>query len=170
MDCTIINFDEVSFRLVPFLRKIWAPIGTKPIGTYFWSNKKANMFGALIDGKDLFHQWYDRLNAHSFIDFLKMFIEYLPKNKKYIFILDNGPSHRAKITKSYLASLGSDYKIEFLPTYSPQLNAIETCWKIVRHDVTNSNLFSSIEELKTGVEIYLEENIFSLVPSNYLVR
>jgi len=91
-------------------------------------------------------------------------------NKKYIFVLDNDPSHKAKIIKNYLASLGSDYKIEFLPTYSPQLNAIETCWKIMRHDVTNSNLFSSVDELKTGIETYLQGNIFNLNPSNYLVQ
>jgi hypothetical protein len=33
-----------------------APKGTKPIGTYFWSDKKANIFGALINGKELFYQ------------------------------------------------------------------------------------------------------------------
>ena len=102
MDCTIINFDEASFRLVPFLRKIWAPKGTKPIGKFWWSNKKANIFGALIDGKELFYQWYDSLNAHSFIEFIKALVNYLPRDKKYVFIFDNGPSHKAKISKNYL--------------------------------------------------------------------
>ncbi|GEM_PF-2586358 len=54
--------------------------------------------------------------------------------------------------------------IEFLPVYSPQLNAIETCWKIIGHEVTNSNLFGSLENLKAGIETYLQENIFSLDP------
>ena len=117
--------------------------------------------GALINGKELFYQWYDRLNANSFIEFIKSLIDYLPKNKKYIFIFDNGPSHKAKISKNYLQNLGSNYFIEFLPTYSPQLNAIETCWKIIRHDVTNSNLFKSIEDLKIGIETYLEENFLA---------
>ncbi|MFH1438972.1 MAG: transposase [Candidatus Woesearchaeota archaeon] len=53
------------------------------------------------------------------------------KNKKYVFVFDNGPAHKAKISKEYLYSLGKNIFIEFLPPYSPQLNCIETCWKII---------------------------------------
>jgi transposase len=152
------------------LRKVWAPIGSRPNGIFWWSNKKANSFGALIDGKKLFYDWFDRLNAHSFINFMKKLIDFLPKDKKYVFILDNGPCHKAKITKKYFASLGENYKIEFLPPYSPQLNAIETCWKIIRHNVTNSNIFPSIDGLKAGIEQFLNGYFFTLNSSNYLVR
>ena len=155
---------------MPFLRKVWAPIGIQPRGTFWWCNQKANIFGALIDGKKVFYQWYGRLNAHAFLEFLKELIAFLPEDKLYVFILDNAPAHRAKMIQKYLASLGNRFKIEFLPTYSPELNAIETCWKIVRHNVTNSNLFDTIEHLKKGVEIFLDEYFFMLNSTNYLVR
>lgn len=170
MDCTIVNFDEVTFRLVPFLRKVWALKGSKPQGIFWWSNKKANMFGALIDGKKLYYEWFDRLNAHSFIDFIKRFVTTLDKNKKYVFVFDNGPAHKAKISKELLYSLGENIFIEFLPTYSPQLNCIETCWKIIRYNVTNSNLFNTIDELMGGIEIFLTGYFFMLNPTHYLVR
>ena len=60
--------------------------------------------------------------------------------------------------------------IEFLPTYSPQLNCIETCWKIIRYNVTNSNLFNTIDDLTEGIEIFLTEYFFTLNPTNYLIR
>lgn len=170
MGCTFINLDEATFRLVPFLRRIWAPKGVRPEGVFWWCNKKANIFGALINGKKIFYGWYDKLNAHCFVEFVKRLTTSLPKNKKYVFILDNGPAHKAKMTKEFFNSLGDRFKVEFLPTYSPQLNAIETCWKIVRHDVTNSNLYPTIEDLKSGVGEFLDEHFFMLNVSNYLVR
>ena len=170
MDCTIVNFDEVSFRLVPFIRKIWALKGSKPEGVFWWSNKKANLFGALIDGKKLYYEWYDRLNTTSFIDYIKRFIATLDKNKKYVFIFDNAPAHKSKKSMEFLNSLGKNIFIEFLPPYSPQLNCIETCWKIVRYNVTNSNMFKTIEDLIEGVEEFLQDYFFTLKPSNYLTR
>ncbi|MDT8413712.1 MAG: transposase [Vicingaceae bacterium] len=155
---------------MPFLRKVWAAKGSRPKGTFWWSNKKANLFGALIDGKELYYEWYDKLNAHYFIDFMKCFIDTLDKNKKYVFVFDNAPAHRAKISQKYLESLGKHIFIEFMPPYSPQLNCIETCWKIIRYNVTNSNWFKTIEELKNGIEIFLDGHFFTLKPNNYLTR
>lgn len=169
MDSTIINFDQSSFWLVPIRRKIWAQKGSTPKIPFWWSNKKANLFGALIDGKNLYHEWYEKYNAHFFVDFMKRFYINLDKTKKYVFVLDNAPAHTAKMSKNFLNSLENVF-IEFLPPYSPQLNCIETCWKIIKHDVTNSNLFQNIESLKEGVENFIDEHIFMLNPTNYLSR
>jgi len=170
LDCTIINFDEVSFRLVPVLKRVWAVKGAQPLGWFWWSNKKANLFGALIDGRELYNEWYDKLNATNFIAFPERFIKTLNPEKKYVFIFDNAPAHKAKITIQYLTTLSNHIFVEFLPTYSPQLNAIETCWKIVRYNVTNSNLFQTLETLKQGIEQFLQKNNFTLKPTNYLIR
>lgn len=169
MDRTIINLDEATFRLVPIKQKIWAPVGSKPKLPFWFSSAKANIFGALIGGKQMFYDWYNKLNAHSFVDFLNKLIAYLP-NGKYVFILDNAPAHKAKMTKIFLDSLNDDFYYEFLPPYSPQLNCIETCWKITRHDVTSANYFPTIDVLKNGVETFLDGHFFMLNPTNYLSR
>lgn len=155
---------------MPVARRIWAPIGSKPKGLFWWSNKKANLFGALIDGKRLYYEWYDKLNAHSFIDFMKRFVATLDKDKKYVFVFDNGPAHKAKISMNFLRSLGENIFIEFIPPYSPQLNCIETCWKIIKYHVTNSNFFVTVELLKSGIDQFLNGYFFMLNPSNYLSR
>lgn len=164
------NFDEASFRLVPKLTRVWAPRGTRPKGVFWWSNKKANIFGALIDGNELYYEWYEHLNATTFIEFITRFVTTLDPTKTYVFVFDNAPAHKAKKTQTFLATLAPNILIERLPTYSPQLNAIETCWKIVRHDVTNSNLYQNIEHLKSGIESFLEGHFFMLNPTNYLIR
>lgn len=155
---------------MPIARKVWAESGTRPKGIFWWSNKKANMFGALINGKKLHYEWYNNLNAHSFVEFLTRFVQTLDISKKYVFVLDNGPAHRAKMSQVYMQSLGANIMIEFLPPYSPQLNCIETSWKIVRYNVTNSNLFQTIDDLKKGVQQFVDTHNFMLNPSNYLSR
>jgi len=106
----------------------------------------------------------------NIINFLKKFISTLDLTKKYVFILDNAPAHKAKMTKEFIKEISNNIFVEFLPPYSPQLNCIETCWKIVRHEVTSSNFFKTIDKLKQGVEIFIDKTFFMLKSSNYLSR
>lgn len=171
MAASIVTFDEVTFRLVPVKQRIWAAKGSKPQLPFWFSNQKANLFGALIDGKKIYFEWFQKLNANYFIEFMSRFVETLDKNKSYVFVLDNAPAHKAKKSLDFIKTLETrNIFIEFLPKYSPQLNCIETVWKIVRHDVTSSNYFKTINDLKKGVEEFLETNNFMLNPSNYLSR
>jgi len=50
-----------------------------------------------------------------------------------------------------------------LPSYCPELNPIEICWKIIRHDVTNSNYFSTIEKLKERLDNFWQRHNFKLI-------
>ena len=137
------TFDEASFRLVPVYKRVWFMKGQKPTGIFFWSNQKLNIFGALIDGKKLFYEFYTSLNSLTYLAFLNHFIKTLSKKKKYVFILDNTPYHTSSVIKKYLAELNPQIKVEFPPPYSPELNPTETCWKIVKSQVTTLNIFSN---------------------------
>ncbi len=171
MAASIVTFDEVTFRLVPVKQRIWAIKGSRPRLPFWFSSQKANLFGALIDGQEMYFEWFDKLNATYFIEFMKRFVSALDKNKKYVFILDNAPAHKAKKSLEFLKTLeGNNIFVEFLPKYSPQLNCIETCWKIIRHDVTSSNFFKTIDDLKNGIEEFLQTKSFTLKPSKYLSR
>ncbi len=163
-------FDEVSYQLCPELQRVWAKKGSKPEGLFFWSTKKLHMIGALIEGTELFFNWYERLSSTMFIDFISKLVSYLPKDKKFLFIFDNGSIHKSKKSLDFLRSLGENFAVEFLPPYSPQLNAIECCWKIIKQEVTYSNIFKCLEDLRTGIEIFLKNHIFKFNLSNYLIR
>lgn len=168
MDHTIVSFDEVSFRLVPVYRKMWYLTGQTPRGKFFWSNKKITVFGALKDDGELFCEDFDGQNSLTYKAFLSDFMETkIDENKKYVFIFDNAPYHKTSVIKNYLARF-KNIKIQFLPTYCPELNPIETTWKTTRHQVTNSNYFPIIERLKERLENYWQKNNFKLKFTNYL--
>lgn len=149
---------------------MWFPRGEKPRGFFFWSNKKLSIFGALIDGKKLYYEFYSSLNSATYLAFLDHFAKSLRKGKKYVFILDNAPYHKSSIIREYLESLDPNIKIEFLPTYSPELNPTETCWKVIRANVTNSTFFSCLSEMQEKIEGFIDEHNFMLEVSNYLCR
>lgn len=167
MGHTLVSFDEVGFRLVPVYRKMWFLTGQKPRGKFFWSNKKITVFGALKDTGELFCEDFIAQNSLTYKAFLSDFIDTLDKNKNYVFIFDNASYHKTNVIQDYLARF-KNIKIQFLPTYCPELNPIETCWKTTRHNVTNSTFFPTIEKMLERLENYWQRNKFKLNFINYL--
>lgn len=169
MGYSIVTFDEAGFRLVPVYRRVWFFKGQKPKGVFFWSNKKLEIFGALIDGKKLFYEFYDSLNSLTFKAFISDFVESLPKRKRFIFLLDNARYHKTSPIMNYLNRF-SRIKVEFFPPYSPELNPTETCWKIIRANVTNSTYYPDLESMQKSIESFLDGHFFMLNLTNYLCR
>lgn len=170
MGYSIITFDEAGFRLVPVYRRVWFLRGKKPKGFFFWSNKKLNICGALIDGKQLYCAFFLSLNSLTFRTFLNDLMQKLPKNKKYIFLMDNASYHKSAKTRKFIESEYKNVALEFFPPYCPELNPTETCWKIARADVTNSTYYHTTEEMKEALSTFFENYIFMLPLSNYLCR
>lgn len=169
MDHSIVTFDEAGFRLVPVYKRVWFLKGQKPQGIFFWSNKKLEIFGALIDGKKFYYRWYDSLNSITYKSFLLNFTDQLSQNKKYVFLFDNAAYHKTSIIKNYLAQF-NNITIEFFPPYTPELNPTETCWKTIRQNVTNSTYFPTTEKMQNAIENFLRNHFFTLDVSNYLCR
>ena len=67
---------------------------------------------------------------------------------------DNAPSHSARATKEYLASLGfKNQKLMVWPPNSPDLNPIENLWAIIKRKVySNGKQFSSKTELWEAIQ------------------
>ena len=122
MDHELITFDEVGFRLVPVYRRVWFFKGEKPRGVFFWSNKKLNLIGALINGTKIFYEWHNSLNSLTFKAFLSDFIDTLLPEKNYVFLLDNVGYHKTSCILNFLKRF-QNIKVEFYPTYSPELRA-----------------------------------------------
>ena len=170
MGYSIITFDEVGFRLVPVYKRVWYFRGQKPKGFFFWSNKKLNLFGALIDGKKLFHEFFISLNSLTFRTFLNDLKKKLSGKKKYVFLLDNASYHKSSIITRFIQEEIPNAFVEFLPAYCPELNPTETCWKIARAEITNSTYYRTIEEMKEALSTFFDNHIFMLKLSNYLCR
>ena len=169
MGHSIVTFDEAGFRLVPVYKRVWFFKGEKPKGVFFWSSKKLTIFGALIDGRKLFYEFYDSMNSLTFKAFLSEFIETLPKRKRFVFLLDNAGYHKTAPIMNYLSKF-TRVKVEFFPPYSPELNPTETCWKIIRANVTNSTYYPDLDSMQESIESFLDGHFFMLDLPNYLCR
>ncbi len=148
---------------------MWFFKGEKPRGTFFWSNKKLNVFGALVNGEKLFYDFFDAQNSLTYKAFLSRFMKTIDKNKQYVFILDNASWHKTSVIKNYLARF-NNVKVEYIPPYSPELNPIETVWKITRANITNSRFYKNLDLLQEALEEFWSKNFFTLNTSNYLCR
>ena len=170
MDHEIIAIDEASFNLTTTYKKIWFPRGEKPRGAFFWSSKKLITFGALTSEHQFYYDFYDSQNSLTFKHFLRTLFEKLNKKKKYVLILDNAGFHKTQCVKKLLNEYSPQISVEHIPPYSPELNPIETCWKVTKNNVTKSQYFPTIDEMQDALETFWTKHIFTQEFIGYLCR
>ena len=134
--------------------------GETPRGVFFWSSKKLITFGALTSDHKFFYDFYDAQNSLTFKQFRRQLFERLDKNKKYILIMDNAGFHKTSCIKNFIAQF-NNIVVEPIPPYSPELNPIETCWKVTKNNVTNSQYFPAIDKMQEALETFWEKHIFT---------
>jgi len=159
----------VSFQLAPNFKRIWFEKGKKPKGAFFWSNKKLLVFGALTSTHKFYYDFYDSQNSITVLSFLSNLFDWLDLNKKYVLILDNAAWHKTQIVRNYIRK-HPNIKVEFIPPYSPELNPIETNWKVTRNNVTKSQYFKNLEDLKIALTDFWNTHVFTQEFITYLCR
>src|SRR3989338_5103368 len=159
MGVEVVALDEASFHLTTTYKKIWFPLGETPRGAFFWSSKKLTTFGALTSNHKFYYDFYDSQNSLTFKHFLWTLFGKLNKKKKYLLLLDNVGYHKTSCIKNLLQEY-SNICAEYLPPYSPELNPIETCWKVTKNIVTKSQYFENIDDMQEALESFWEGHIF----------
>ena len=142
----IIYIDESGFALNQCRTHGYARQGQRSYGTYDWHAKgRVNAIGAIIGMSFLTLSLFDgHINADTFHAWLTQ--DLLPKiSEKSVIVMDNATFH--KRSDSIKAINKSGCTLEFLPTYSPDLNPIEHKWaqaKSIRrkHRCTVNELFT----------------------------
>jgi transposase len=76
------------------------------------------------------------------------------RHGRVVLIIDNAPWHRGKPIDEALAD-HPHLEFKRLPSYSPQLNVIERCWKSLRRRATHNRLFESLAGLKRSLRASL---------------
>jgi len=69
--------------------------------------------------------------------------------KNIVMILDNFPSHKAKIARQYAEDFGIN--LVYLPPYSPDLNPIEFIWKSIKREVS-CEFIRDVDHLKNLIK------------------
>ncbi len=170
MGYELVSIDEAGFQLETNYKRIWFPRGEKPKRAFFWSNKKLIVFGALTSSSEFYYEFYDSQNSLMFRHFLRSLFDWLKPNKKYVIILDNAGFHKTNCVKSLLEEYSPWIVVEHIPPYSPELNPIETCWKVTRNNVTKSQYFKTIDTMQEALEDFWNTHIFTQKFMRYLCR
>jgi len=166
----IVSIDEASFQLQTSYKRIWFLKGKKPKRAFSWSNKKLIAFGALTSSSKFYYDFYIAQNSLTFSFFLIDLFAWLNPSKKYVLILDNAGFHKTNVIKDLLKEHSKWITVEYLPPYSPELNPIETCWKVTKNAVTKSQHFKTLDDMQDSLEIFWKEHVFMQNFIHYLCR
>src|SRR3712207_9430260 len=64
-----------------------------------------------------------------------------------VLVLDNGPIHTSKATRAALAQRAHWLTVEWLPKYAPELNDLETVWRVLNRHHLAHRTFAGPEEI-----------------------
>jgi transposase len=148
--------DETKFRTLPPLRRMWMKVGqqvripTPEINDSFYS------YGAInLDTGDWFDHFFDKANSESTIAYLEALKEAYP-DTSHVLIWDQASYHTSKKVERWLKKQ-DQLTVLLLPKYSPELNPVESIWRIVKQRVA-ANLTRLVDELKKAYLAFFETN------------
>jgi transposase len=134
-----------------------------PVGS---GRKRLNILGAYCPDD---HEYLDRryvkenLTAQSVIALFERMMEAHPEVKVFLIYLDNARYQHAVIVKEWVGRVqqekGVEFRLEYLPAYSPNLNLIERLWRFLRKEALQRwhETFESMESAVAGVLDHLEK-------------
>lgn len=128
----------------------WIRTGTrKPIATTA-SRTRMNIMGALDLTQMALHTTsHETLDSQAMNDHFSHLRKAYPDAPKIHLILDRGPYNISQKTRK--AALFHNIQLHYLPPYSPNLNPIERCWKIMNEYVRNNRFFTSAKEFREAI-------------------
>jgi transposase len=112
------------------------------------------MISAVSPSGKLHFSFVGRVNAETFIDYLRKLLHDVPG--KLFLILDGHSAHKAAKTRQFVESTKGRLTLYFLPPYSPQLNPDEWVWKNIKHDRVGRAAAKNLEEMRNVVERAVE--------------
>ena len=160
MDESIVIHDAIA-------RKVWAPMGLRPICVVTGSHQRTVLFGALsLDGRQLFRQ-YNSFNEDSFLDFLKKI--HGKFRKLYLFLDRAGQHYRSAKVLRYLQKSRPTLRARWFPIGCPEFNVIEECWRQMDNHLLASRYYPSFPNLTATIAGYLRTRRFNLDMRRYLL-
>ena len=141
--------DAAHFVHAPYLNKVWC--FTRVFIKSSSGRKRFNVLGALnAITKNLITITNDSyINSETIKDLLIELRKYHPNNFPIHLILDNAKYQRCNMVKQIAEQL--NITLEFLPTYSPNLNLIERLWKFMKKKVLYGKYYDAFQSFKDGI-------------------
>lgn len=188
-ELVLLSQDEARFPMVPTLGatlgvKGFRPtVGTRDCKDLFYVLAVVNVVTAALHcntlesparAKQTTGKSKTRRMQEAFASHLRHVGQMYPqeKHKRVVLIIDNAPWHRGKLIDEALAA-NPHLEFKRLPSYSPQLNAIEHFWKLLRRRATHNRFFESLSGLRRSIRASLcyfqtvKKRLRSLVAKSY---
>ena len=141
--------DEARLGLKPVMRKVWAPVGERPVarfkrGGYKWTY----LYGFVRpESGEVFWLILPTVNTELFSMALEQFAREVGagQDKHIVLVLDKAGWHTGGGVE-----LPEGVHLEFLPSGSPELMPAERLWQLTNEAVANG-LFEEIEEIEEAL-------------------
>ena len=123
----------------------WFPVNSRPRLPVSGGRTSINLLGAVTDDGEHFISFVDgSFTGKVATHFLRALQEEF--GKKLVIVLDNAPYFISKYLKKQAATAG--LLLEYLPSYAPEMNPLEQCWRQVNEGRAN-RLYRTLPELKS---------------------
>lgn len=99
---------------------------------------------------------YDTVDAENMVKFFRD-LESVSEATKIHIVCDNGRANKNKLVEEYLKT--SKIEIHYLPAYSPNLNAIERLWKVMREKTTYNKCYENFADFGKAIRKFFFEDI-----------
>jgi len=94
-------------------------------------------------------------NAPRFIAFLGQLGQRWPDDH-LVLVLDNASYHKTAEVRAWVADHAARISVQWLPTYSPQLNLIERVWRYAKAKLACHRMWNDLERLPDAAQTILD--------------
>ena len=161
-DQPILFLDGVHPTMQTKIAYGWVRKGQKanPIKTS-GNRHRMNILGAVeLATMNLISADFKTLDSQAMGAFFGKIRKTYPQASKIHIILDGAGYNKSAETKKHAEKHGIE--LHLLPTYSPNLNAIERLWKVMNETVRDNQFFSSAKEFREAITNFLKKGWFTI--------
>jgi transposase len=159
--------DEVDIHLNPKIGQDWMGYGQQKEVLTPGQNHKQYLAGALdVRTKEVIWVEGDHKDSWLFVQLLGKLYHHYAHAKVIHVILDNYGIHDSKLVAWALLEAKGRIKLQPLPPYCPQHNAIERVWEDLHAETTRNHTCPDMDSLMIEVRLYLLRRYFRILDSN----
>ena len=140
--------DEARLGLKPVIRRVWAPVGERPVARFNRGYKWTYLYGFVHpESGEVYWLILPTVNTELFSMALNEFATEVAasKDKRVLLVVDQAGWHTGKEVE-----VPEGIHLEFLPSGSPELMPAERLWPLTNEAVANG-LFEEIEEIEEAL-------------------
>lgn len=147
--------DECHFQQHGSRCAMWIPPeNLDPVVLHAPTRKQVAIFGAVCPANGrMVTMPAETFDTQSFQIFLSRLLRRRRHGCKLVVVLDNARWHHAQALRPWLRKHRRVLRLNFLPSYSPNLNPVERVWKLTRRLCTHNVYFQTIQDLVTVIRI-----------------